>query len=147
MANEPQSDTTPRIVVGVDGSDPSKAALRWGIKHARLTGAVVDAVIAWRYPASYAWTPEIGAAERLRDTATATLDKTLAEVVGADESVTVRPVVGQGHPAQVLIDAADGAEMLVVGNRGHTTFSGALIGPISERCVHHATCPVVVVRP
>lgn len=145
MANEPQSDS-PRVVVGVDGSEPSKAALRWGIKQAKLIGGVVDAVIVWRYPASYAWTPEIGAAERLRDTASTTLDKTLAEIVAVDESVAVRPVVGQGHPAQVLIDAADGAEMLVVGNRGHTTFSGALIGPISERCVHHASCPVVVVR-
>jgi nucleotide-binding universal stress UspA family protein len=136
-----------RIVVGVDGSEPSKAALRWGIRQARLVGGVVDAVIAWRYPASYAWTPEVGAAERLRDAAATTLDKTLAEFAGVDESVPVRPVVGQGHPAQVLIDAAVGAELLVVGNRGHTTFAGALIGPISERCVHHAGCPVVVVRP
>ncbi|MEV0561406.1 universal stress protein [Dactylosporangium sp. NPDC049742] len=51
----------------------------------------------------------------------------------------------QGHPAKVLLDAANGAELLVVGSRGHGTFTGILLGSVSQHCVQHAPCPVVVV--
>ena len=51
------SEQKRRIVVGVDGSEPSKLALRWAIRQAKLTGGSVDAVIAWRYPSTYGWAP------------------------------------------------------------------------------------------
>jgi nucleotide-binding universal stress UspA family protein len=53
--------------------------------------------------------------------------------------------VAPGHPAKVLLDAANGAELLVVGSRGHGTFAGILLGSVSQHCVQHAPCPVVVV--
>jgi nucleotide-binding universal stress UspA family protein len=54
--------------------------------------------------------------------------------------------VVQGHPAQVLLDASAGAELLVIGSRGHGGFVGAMLGSVGQHCVHHATCPVVIIR-
>lgn len=59
---------------------------------------------------------------------------------------TVHARVAEGNPAQVLIDASDGADLLVVGSRGHGGFTEALLGSVSQHCVQHAHCPVVVIR-
>jgi nucleotide-binding universal stress UspA family protein len=56
-----------------------------------------------------------------------------------------RIVVVEGHPAQVPLRAAGGAQLLVVGSRGHGTFAGIMLGSVSQHCVQHAPCPVVVV--
>jgi nucleotide-binding universal stress UspA family protein len=66
--------------------------------------------------------------------------------VDAMIAVPVRARVVQGDPAQVLLDACDGADLLVVGSRGHAGFTEALLGSVSQHCVHHAHCPVVVIR-
>ncbi len=58
----------------------------------------------------------------------------------------MRARVVEGNPAQVLLDAADGADLLVLGSRGHAGFTEALLGSVSQHCVHHAPCPVVVIR-
>jgi len=70
-----------------------------------------------------------------------TLADAISAAVGPDSAVTVRPQVVQGHPAQVLLEAADGADLLVVGSRGHGGFESALLGSVSQHCVHHARCP------
>ena len=67
------------------------------------------------------------------------------EVDQADSDL-VRTQVVHGHPAQVLLDVADGADLLVVGGRGHGSFASALLGSVSQHCVHHARGPVLVVR-
>ena len=145
----PESSHAPRIVVGVDGSPPSVAAFQWAIKQAELTGASVDAVSAWQYPASagaYGWAPDTGLDDVDYDGLTA---KGLAEVVrqvSPPATVTVRQVVVEGNPAQALLEAAADADLLVVGNRGHGAFTDALLGSVSERCVRHAHCPVLVVH-
>lgn len=145
---------TPRIVAGVDGSPSSTEALRWAVRQAELTGGVVDAIIAWQYPfaasgigaGGLGWAPAVG----LDDTDYADLAaRSLSACVSAvslPPSVKVREIVLHGHPAQVLLDAAKDADLLVVGSRGHGEFADALIGSVSTRCVHHARCPVVVVR-
>ncbi len=134
-----------RIVVGVDGSDSSKAALAWAIKQARLTGAAVEAVITWQFPATYGYpvpgTPDVD----LEKVATQVLTTAIAEVAGPDEPVTIKSTVVEGNPARALLDASAGAELLVVGSRGHSGFVGALLGSVGQHCVHHATCPVVVI--
>ncbi|HTZ07910.1 MAG TPA: universal stress protein, partial [Acidimicrobiales bacterium] len=74
------------------------------------------------------------------------LRDTVRQVLGENPEVPVRLVVREGHPAPVLIDEAGGADLLVVGSRGHGAFMGMVLGSVSEHCVSHAPCPVVVVR-
>ncbi len=133
------------VVVGVDGSDASKDALRWAVRYARLAGASVDAVLAWQLPATYGWAPVLAGVD-LEGDARKALEETVDEVFGPDRPVALRTSVVQGSPAPVLLGAADGADLLVVGSRGHGAFAGMLLGSVSEHCVHHARCPVVVVR-
>jgi nucleotide-binding universal stress UspA family protein len=134
-----------RIVVGVDGSDSSKAALRWAIGQAKLIGGSVDAVTAWRYPTGYGWTPVASEVDFEGD-AKSTLTQALGEVSGLDPEVPVRPLVAEGHAAEVLLRTAEGADLLVVGSRGHSGFAAALTGSVSLYCVLHAHCPVLVLR-
>ena len=142
--------TGPRIVAGVDGSPSSLSALRWAIRQAALTSAAVDAVIAWHYPAAavgYGWAPSgPDAGFDFRETAEKTLSDAIASAVDPGSDVGVRPRVVEGNPAQVLLDASEDADLLVVGSRGHGGFTGALLGSVSQHCVHHAHCPVVVIR-
>jgi nucleotide-binding universal stress UspA family protein len=149
VMNQPNG-TARRIVVGVDGSDSSRTALRWAVRQAELTGASVEAVIAWHYPVmvgGYAWAPvsEIPTTD-FEEIATKTLAETIADSVDPDSPVQVGTFVGEGNPAQVLLDAAAGAELLVVGSRGHGGFASALLGSVSQHCAHHAPCPVLIIR-
>ncbi len=140
---------TERIVVGVDGSLPSLAALRWAVRQAEITGATLDAVIAWQFPIAaggLGWAPTSGIDDTdYSELAAKTLAEAIAEV-SPPSGLTVHQVVAEGNAAQVLLDAARGADLLVVGNRGHGGFADALIGSVSVRCLHHASCPVVVVH-
>lgn len=133
-----------RIVAGVDGSPSSVHALEWAIRQAALTGAVVDAVCAWQFPLSYGWA--ITDDTDYRSLAAKVLDKAISEARHADETVEVRAQVVEQHPAQALLDASQGADLLVVGSRGHGGFAGTLLGSVSQHCVTHATCPVLVLR-
>ena len=150
---QPQGQENPaghRIVTGVDGSASSMSALRWAVRQAGLTGAAVDAVIAWNYPASaggYGWAPTgTEGSFDFQESAEKTLADAVSSAAGPGSAVEVRSLVVQGFPAQVLLDACDGADLLVVGSRGHGGFAGALLGSVSQHCVHHAHCPVVVIR-
>ncbi|MEV0189604.1 universal stress protein [Kitasatospora purpeofusca] len=135
-----------RIVVGVDGSAVSAAALTWAVRLAALSGATVDAVIAWQYPVGYGVPSPTLQSVDFEDNARQTLSRVVGEVSARAPEVTVRRHVVRSHPAAALIDAADGAQLLVVGHRGRGGFAGALLGSVSQHCVHHAPCPVVVVR-
>ena len=145
-----EHNTRSRIVAGVDGSPSSLSALRWAIRQAAVTGAAVDAVIAWYYPAAtvgYGWAPTgMDVGFDFKETAEKVLADAIASAVGSGSNVAVRSHVVEGNPAQVLLDACDGADLLVVGSRGHGGFAGALLGSVSQHCVHHALCPVVVIR-
>ncbi len=136
----------PRIVVGVDGSESSNAALRWAIRQAELTGASVDAVTAWRFPAAYGLAPVTDIGTDFEGIAKGILTEALAEVCTLAPEVVVRPQVAEGHAADVLLRAAHGAGLLVVGSRGHGGFTSALLGSVSLYCVAHAHCPVLVLR-
>ena len=136
-----------RIVVGVDGSGSSKAALRWAIRQAKLTGASVDAVMAWRFPSAYGLAPIAGGdVTDFEGDARKALAEALNEAGGLEPDVPVRPLVTEGHAADVLLEAARGADLLVVGSRGHGGFASAMIGSVSLYCVLHAHCPVLVLR-
>jgi len=143
-------NAAPRIVVGVDGSASSRAALRWAVVQAKLTGSTVDAVIAWQVPTvigSTGWAPVYVLEEGdFAEAAKKQVQRAIDEVVDSAGTQLVHAKVVKGHPAQVLLDAAAGADLLVVGSRGHGGFADALLGSVGLYCVHHAHCPVLIVR-
>ena len=136
----------PRIVVGVDGSASSKAALWWAVRQAQLIDGSVEAVIAWHHPSAYGWMPPQAETYDFEEVATEVLDSAIAKAIGPDRLVEILKRVVQDHPATALLEAARGAELLVVGNRGHGSFTETLLGSVGQHCVQHAPCPVVVVR-
>jgi nucleotide-binding universal stress UspA family protein len=135
-----------RIVVGVDGSAASVRALGWALGQARATGGVVEAVIAWDIPTSYGAGPTVADGEDLAGAAQQALAAAVDGVSSAYPGVAVQRRVLRGHPAAVLVDQTKDADLLVVGSHGRGGFAGVLLGSVSQQCVHHATCPVVVVR-
>ncbi|MGI8776092.1 MAG: universal stress protein [Acidimicrobiales bacterium] len=135
------------IVVGVDGSEPSKDALRWAARQAELTEAGLQVVITWSFPTTSGWEPSSYPSGIDYETdARKVLDDVVDEVLGAARPTNLTTSVVSGHPAQVLVEAAHDADLLVVGSRGHGMFAGMLLGSVSEHCVHQADCPVVIVR-
>ena len=137
---------THRIVVGIDGSPSSIAALDWGLRQAELTGAALEVLMTWEWPASYGWPlPLPSEYDPASDTEKLVADAT-AEVRKAHPDLDIQLRVLEGHPAPVLVEASRGADLLVVGSRGHGEFAGMLLGSVSEHCVTNAHCPVVVFR-
>ncbi|MEU1486553.1 universal stress protein [Streptomyces sp. NPDC005752] len=139
-------ETTPRVVVGVDGSVPSQEALRWAADHAQLTGAVVEAVCAWDTPSEIGWAGPATEAGFDLERARLRFAEGIRAVFGDVQPAEVREMLVQGDPSEVLVKASEGAELLVVGNRGRGGFARAMLGSVSQRCAQHARCPVVVVR-
>ncbi len=141
----------PTVVVGVDGSDHSKLALRWAVDYAKTIGGRVRAVIAWRWPISIVVTLPVAEVLDPKEQALKTLNEAVADVLGdgprGEGDVEVKVDAHYGAPVPVLLDEASRAALLVVGSRGHGGFYGLLLGSTSEHCVRHASCPVVVVRP
>jgi nucleotide-binding universal stress UspA family protein len=142
-----------RIVVGVDGSEGSAAALAWAVKLADETGARVEAVYVWEpsyawmdgsyWPAIERWSREIDQAQRAADES---LDYARREAdTGLAEHVPVARTVVWGEPAQTLCARAREADLLVVGSRGRGRFKGLVLGSVSQQCVREAAVPVVVV--
>jgi nucleotide-binding universal stress UspA family protein len=138
--------TPARVVVGIDGSPSSEEALRWALRHAALTGAVVDAVGAWEATPLFAG-PTVVEPTLEAETARERFDRELRRVLAEDRTVEVHERLLRGNAADVLLAAAEGADLLVVGSRGRGTFARALLGSVSQRCAMHAPCPVVIVRP
>ncbi len=140
-----------RLVVGVDGSPCAEQALVWALRQAVLTGASVDVLTCWQRPMSMAGAAGFGPYVEvdLTDEMTEILAKAIADgvadVAGAG-TLTVRSRVVEAYPANALLDAAVGADLLVVGSRGHGELSGLLLGSTGLHCATHAPCPVVVVR-
>jgi len=145
-----QHDPRSRIVVGVDGSPSSREALQWAVRQAGLTGSTVDAVIAWHYPLTtdgFGMAPVTVDGVGLEESAAKTLADAVAGLTDPPgPGVTINQLVIEGNTVQVLLDTATAADLLVVGSRGHGGFTAALLGSVSLNCVHHASCPVVIVR-
>ncbi|MFH8369847.1 universal stress protein [Streptomyces sp. NPDC018031] len=145
-----QREEPGRIVVGVDGSDSSKQALRWAVRQAELAGDVVEALTAWdlpQYHGALGWLPPSSGDEAaLESRASKELTEAVEETVGPRPPVEVRTEARYGTPASVLLHAAHGAALLVVGSRGLGGFAGLLLGSVAQHCAQHASCPVVVVR-
>jgi nucleotide-binding universal stress UspA family protein len=145
------------IVVGVDGSEPARAALVFALEEAARRSASVRAVTAY-HPPEY-WPVAYGMAsgmvvppsgEQLAEEAERTARRAVDEAVqdaDAGRSVPIEVRVVQGNPTKVLVDQSALADLLVVGHRGRGAIASACLGSVGLQCVLHATCPVVVVRP
>jgi nucleotide-binding universal stress UspA family protein len=141
--------TKGKIVVGVDGTPASRAALRWAIDEARCRGDRVHVVYAWGskmvaethpHARPAAINHESGEAARVLDYAVSGLVDT-----GEDDVEIEREVV-ESAPSTALLTASLDAELLVVGSRGHSAFANLFLGSVSHDCAAHAPCPVVLVH-
>lgn len=136
-----------KIVVGVDGSKSSLAALDWACDEAQRRSAELVAVAAWQYPPVLAAEATgfytVASTDDLPEKARQGLEEALASV--DRRGVHLTTVVEMGSPARVLLDQAADADLLVVGARGLGGFRGLLLGSVSQQCVTHASCPTVVV--
>ena len=136
------------VVVGVDGSPESVAALSWAGRYGAATGAVVWALHIWHYPTAAGLPPGI-TPESVDDEVKANQRKELDEAIAKanlDPAAQVESKIAYGHPAQVLINESKNVNLIVVGHRGRGGFTGMLTGSVSMQVVNHAECPVVVVR-
>jgi nucleotide-binding universal stress UspA family protein len=144
----PRSEWT-RVVVGVDGSDYSKSALRWAAGEAKTHDAELTVASVWTPPptidppdGNIAWGTDLE--PQLQ--ATAILQTTVEDVLGEDPGLVVRREVRGGNPARVLIDLSEGADALIVGSRGHGGFVGMVLGSVSQHVAAHAATTVIVIR-
>ena len=136
----------PRVMVGVDGSAPARAALEFAVGEARLRDAVLEAVMAVQLP-DYAWIDPYGVRipeEDMLQRARERLDRMLASV--DTEDLELDPVVTAVPAPQALVDRSADCDLLVVGSRGRGGFRGLVLGSVSMQCVLHAHCPVTVVH-
>jgi len=137
------------IVVGVDGSRPSLAALRFAIREARLRGDSVKAVTVWHVPAvAYggAFAPATPEPRTFESAAEDRLAQAIAEIAGDGSDVPVQSVVREGDAGHVLLEEAVGAEQLVVGCHDYTFVRRLFHHSVSGECAHEAHCPVTVVH-
>ncbi|MEV4788785.1 universal stress protein [Streptomyces tuirus] len=141
------SELVPRVVVGVDGSPASHAALRWAARHARMVGGAVEAIYVWDTPSARGWSGPAVDPDFDLEQARERFAQELRAVFPGEQPPRLREHLVQGDPSEALIQASEGAELLVVGRRGIGGFARAMLGSVSQRCAQHAACPVVVVHP
>lgn len=139
MTNKP-------IVVGVDGSPASSAALRWALDEGILRDCDVKAVHCWHLFPARSGQYSMGASElaMFEESAVSLLDNELREA-GAFDNPRVHKVIRYGDATALLLEESAKAEMLVVGARGAGGFTGLLVGSVTSKLTKHASCPIVVV--
>jgi nucleotide-binding universal stress UspA family protein len=146
------ADRSGRIVVGVDGSQSSYGALEWAVAEAQRRGAGLDVINAYSYHPMMGspFGPVVSSSrDDVEKASQALLEHMAASVIESAGTPTVQLelIPSPDAPARALLDAAAGADLLVVGSRGHGTLNGVLLGSVSRQCAHHGPCPVGVVRP
>ena len=139
------NDTLTRILVGFDGSDEAKRALRWAVELAHLIHAEVQAIHAWDFPSNYdfpyafgGWDPAVDPQREF--------DAAVDEIATDRRDVLLALDVVRGDPARTLIEESGRATMLVVGSRGLGGFAALVMGSVSAKCVRHSACPVLVIH-
>jgi nucleotide-binding universal stress UspA family protein len=134
---------TYRIVVGVDGSKHSRAALLWSLTEAQGRSGEVTALFAWQVP--FLSFPGAFDREELEKIAKDFLVETVSEIVPTP-AVPLRTIVAEGDPTESLVEASRQADLLVLGIRGRSPFKGLLLGSVSQGAAATAHCPVVLVK-
>ena len=133
-----------RVVGGVDGSLCAERALQLAAYEAGIRGALLHIVSAYEVPPSAGWVVvPLGPFE---ESAAAIVSQSLTEVHERYPDFVTKGEHHHGYAGSVLVEAAKGASLLVVGSRGHSELTGLLIGSVSEHCAHHASCPTLIAR-
>jgi nucleotide-binding universal stress UspA family protein len=143
-----------KIIVGVDGSEQSRAALDWAWKEAKLWSAALHIVHAWVYPYGYGHRVTIAEpVELVKLDASHLLEHEVSELRarkgagdGDDDGVEVHAHLIEGSPTEVILRESKDADLIVVGSRGRGGFLSLMLGSVAHQVSNHATCPVVVVR-
>lgn len=142
--------TWSRVLVGVDGSEGSRRALRFAADEARAHDARLTVLTAYTVPTTPVDAglvqPRWREPEAWRDDAENLVASTISSTLGDDTDLEVTAEVVEGTAAHALIDASSSSDVLVVGTRGHGGFAGMLLGSVSQHVAAHAGCPVVIVR-
>jgi nucleotide-binding universal stress UspA family protein len=142
----PKGVIVKRIVVGVDGSEAAHAALRWAVEEARIHAAALDVVHAWLpHPSGDPYGLALIDPAPFEAAARVLLDAAVDDVDPSELAQPVTRTLRCGGASSVILDAADGADLIVVGSRGLGGFRGLLLGSVGQQVVPHAPCPVVVV--
>ncbi len=136
-----------RIVIGIDGSAASIDALDWAGRQASLTHSTLEIIMTWDWPTTYGWALAFPADYNPTEGMPEILSKAADGLRAKYPDIEITSRVVQGPPAPLLVEASKGADLLVVGSRGHGEFVGMLIGSVSEYCATSAHCPVLVHRP
>ena len=148
VISAPDDGAMTSIVVGVDGSESSQEALLWAVAEAKLHEHPIEALMAWGYLGQHHVPPEARQFEPDYDEEDArdALAQYVTDVLGPEsaDDIGLRPTCDL--PARALLDAGKDAAMLVVGARGRGGFTSLLLGSVSQKILHHATCPVAVIR-
>jgi nucleotide-binding universal stress UspA family protein len=150
VVRRPRSPESDRVVVGVDGSSHGRAALRFGFEHVTRYGGTLTVLAVSSYAALIEGSALFGYGRPYpadyRSDIRAWLDEELRELRTDYPSVEVTTEVAVGSPGRLLADASRAASLVVVGSRGRGEFAGLLLGSTSTTVLHHAECPVAVVR-
>lgn len=136
-----------RIVVGVDGSQRSAAAVSFAFQRAARRKVGLTAVRAWTPPPLSAYPSLMDPLDTIEAAERTQLLETLQAARRAFPVVDVEAKLVRDHPGRALIEESSGADLVVVGSRGHGGFAGLLLGSVSQSVLEHASCPVAVVRP
>jgi nucleotide-binding universal stress UspA family protein len=135
---------TYRIVVGVDGSEHSNAALRWALAEAEAhSGGMVTAVLSWQVP--FLSFPGAFDRDELEKAYKSFLIETVS-AVAPRPAVPLETLVAEGDPTEAMVEASKDANLLVLGIRGRSPFAGLLLGSVSQGAAATAHCPVVLVK-
>ncbi len=144
--SEDQDHPRDAVVVGFDGSEAATGAVDWAATQAELTGGHLELVSAWEYPTSWGNVIPLPSDYDPAADAQTMLDGVVDRLATERPGVKVRSHVIEGRAGEVLVEASRHAAILVVASRGHGSFSGLVLGSVSQHCVTHAECPVLVHR-
>jgi nucleotide-binding universal stress UspA family protein len=137
-----------KIIVGIDGSEPSMRALAWAVEEAKLHKATLRVVHAWFDPliGNYFASPTAAVVEAIEERGRILLEEAQATIDDGEGDLKVETLLVHGLGAATLLQEAEDADLLVVGSRGRGGFKELVLGSVSHQVTQHARCPVVVVR-
>lgn len=134
-----------KIVVGIDGSDGSAKALDWAIAEAVRSPASLELVTAWMFPMALGYVFAKTPAE-VRQQVQEIADMSVAHAAAVAPDVLVETTLREAEAGPTLVELSAGADLLVVGSRGHSGIRELLLGSVGTYCAHHSRCPIVIVR-